>query len=422
MSHYAVISPPFYSHLHALEALAQELMLHGHKVTFIQQAGTMPWLGEKGPDLYTLKADPRPEKTLARTLHLASHPGGMAVLTLIADMARHTDMLCEVLPGVLNELAVDGLIVDQMEPAGGLVAEALGLPFVSVACALPVNRESGLPLPVMPFNYATSSRSQKIYHSSQRVYDWMMRSHNNVINRQARRFGLPSREGLHECLSPLAQISQTIPALDFPRKAPPENFYAVGPLRQKVTATASQFWPASPERPFVFASLGTLQGHRFRLFKTIAKACRSLDTQLLIAHCGGLNSAQSEQLQQAGATWVTDFADQPAVLKQAQAVITHGGLNTVADAVSTQTPIITVPLAFDQPGVAARVAWSGIGRRVSRFCTSETLADNLRTVLGDESYQQRLSAMQQQLAAAGGVTRAAEIASQALSPATEAIC
>jgi zeaxanthin glucosyltransferase len=47
-----------------------------------------------------------------------------------------------------------------------------------------------------------------------------------------------------------------------------------------------------PGRPFVFASLGTLQGQRFGLFRRIAKACRRLDAQLLVAHCGGLDAAR----------------------------------------------------------------------------------------------------------------------------------
>ncbi len=111
---------------------------------------------------------------------------------------------------------------------------------------------------------------------------------------------------------------------------------------------------------------------------------------------------------------MTDFADQPAVLRQAQAVITHGGLNTVMDAIESATPILTIPLAFDQPGVAARVVYSGIGRRASRFTTAGALAKNLNALLSDARYRQQLRLMQTQLASAGGATSAAEIVEQAL--------
>ena len=38
MRHFAVISPPFLSHLRAMEAIACELLYRGHRVTVVQQA------------------------------------------------------------------------------------------------------------------------------------------------------------------------------------------------------------------------------------------------------------------------------------------------------------------------------------------------------------------------------------------------
>ncbi|WP_380178706.1 glycosyltransferase [Kalamiella sp. sgz302252] len=412
MSHYAVVAPPLYSHWQALQALAQALIKRGHQVTFIHQAEASSLLSDPRIAFQAVGQDSHPPGSLAHTLKLAASPAGFSLFALIKDMSRATDMLCRELPKVLKELRVDGLIVDQMEAAGGLVAEGLGLPFVSVACALPVNREQGIPLPVMSFGYGTDHRAQKLFRTSQRIYDWMMRGHGRVIARHAERFGLSARTGLHECLSPLAQISQTVPALDFPRRALPAHFYQVGPLRPSVTE--QRFWPLISSRPFVFASLGTLQGHRFRLFKTIARACRRLHVQLLIAHCGGLSAKQAAQLEACGAYWVTDFADQPSVLQQAQAVITHGGLNTVADAVSSSTPILAVPIAFDQPGVASRVVWNGLGRRVSRFASSKTMAKNLAALLRDDCYRTKMTEAQHQLSQAGGAQKAADIVEQAI--------
>lgn len=416
MSHYAVVAPPLYSHWQAMQALAQALIDRGHRITFIHQAEAGRLLSDPRIDFYPVGQDSHPPGSLARTLRLAASPAGFSLFALIKDMSRATDMLCRELPQALKKLKVDGVIVDQMEAAGALAAESLGLPFVSVACALPVNRERGMPLPVMSFSYGTDRRTQKLFHTSQRIYDWMMRSHSRVIARHAERFGLTPRTGLHDCLSPLAQISQTVPALDFPRRALPAHFYQVGPLRP--STTEQQFWPLRSSRPFIFASLGTLQGHRFRLFKTIARACHRLEVQLLIAHCGGLNARQEAQLKACGADWVTDFADQPGVLQQAQAVITHGGLNTVADAVSCSTPILAVPVAFDQPGVASRVVWNGLGRRVSRFVSSKTLAKQLALLLEDDGCQVRMQEAQRQLRLAGGATRAAAIVEQAMGSAT----
>lgn len=412
MTHFAVVAPPYYSHFQALQALAIELIERGHRVTFFHQSDAAHWLSEPRISFRSVGANSHPPGSLERTLHQAAHPDTPWGLRLIIkQMAGTTAMLCNELPQALADNGIDALLCDQMEPAGGLVAESLGLPFVSVACALPVNREPGLPLPVMPFAYATDERSQHMYRGSSQVYDWLMKPLGKVINEAARRLGIPPRSALHECLSPLAQISQTLPGFDFPRSRLPASFHAVGPLRSPLTRKQGE-WPIDKQRPFFFASLGTLQGDRLKLFERIAKACKRLDGQLLIAHCGKLDAAQERRLIDCGATWVTDFAPQQWALEQADAVITHGGLNTVMDAIAARTPMLVLPIAFDQPGVAARVAYRGVGSQLSRRASAARIESALRALLAQPlpGFNALIGELQQ----AGGVTRAADIVEAAV--------
>ncbi|WP_110669151.1 glycosyltransferase [Salinicola halophilus] len=423
MSHYAVVAPALYSHFHALQALAGALIARGHRVTFVHQIDARTLITDARVEFEPVGGDTHPAGALSRTHRLAASPSGLSIRRLIADMAATTDMLCRALPAALARLDVDGVIADQMEAAGGLVAEGLNLPFVSVACALPVEREPGLPLPVMPFRYATDERALKRYAASETVYDRLMRPHARVIAAHAEAFGLAPRHALHECLSPLARLSQTPAALDFPRRDWPPHAHAVGPLRaadrDRPTSTEPA-WPLDPARPLVFASLGTLQGHRYRLFARIAKACRRLDVALVIAHCGGLTPEQATRLERLGATFVTDFADQRATLAQADAVVTHGGLNTVIDAIAADTPILVIPLAFDQPGVAARVAYHGIGERLSRFASHRRIARTLATLLDAPACldvsngRQRMAALRHSLEDAGGAAYAATLVERAI--------
>ncbi len=97
---------------------------------------------------------------------------------------------------MLLAIGADCIIADQMEPAGGLVAEHLGLPFVSVACALPVNREALVPLPVMPWRYRAAPWGERRNLHSSGVYDRAMQAHAAVIARHAAAFGLPPRQRL----------------------------------------------------------------------------------------------------------------------------------------------------------------------------------------------------------------------------------
>jgi zeaxanthin glucosyltransferase len=412
MAHFCVVALAYPSHFSALEAIAVELVARGHRITFLHRADVASWVRDPRIAFHVLGLASHPAGSLAGSLRRAANPGGpLGIRAVILDMARTTDMLCRELPAALSALGVDALLVDQMEPAGALAAQAAGLPFISVACALPVNREASLPLPVMPFRFDTSERGLQMVQGSTRVYDWLMAPHSKVVAQNAARFGLPARGMLHEWLSPLAQISQTVASFDFPRRAASPHFHHVGPLRTLGTAgAAGSMPPVAAGRPFVFASLGTLQGQRFSLFKRISRACRAQDAQLLVAHCGGLNDAQARALEQAGATWVTGFAPQAAVLARADAVVSHAGLNTVMDALLARTPILALPIAFDQPGVAARVAHAGVGVSASaRFASAAQLGRQLGQLLTRSEFARRLEILGADVELAGGAPRAAGI-------------
>ena len=424
MIHFGVVAPPFYSHFAALAALGQALREAGHKVTFINQIDAAALLRDSGLGFHAVGRHSHPQGCLGATMRrsaAATNPWRMRAL--IQDMARASDMLCGELPAVLEALHVDALICDQMEPAGGLVAQALGLPYVSVACALPVNREPGIPLPVMPFRAGTDQKALQVCAASERIHDAMMRPQREAVARHARRFGLPARGLPHEWLSPLAQVSQTLPGFDFPRAHLPRDFHAVGPLRPvapgKLASVAADL-PATTDRPLVFASLGTLQGHRLGLWLRIARACRDLGVQLWAAHCGGLDLAQQRRLREAGAAWVTAFADQQAAISRADAVITHAGLNTVMDAIAARKPMVALPIAFDQPGVAARIAHAGIGLRLSpRWASRREIAQALHRVLSEPAFGQALVPLGTELAQAGGARRASAIVLAACAPRTQ---
>lgn len=412
MSHFGVIAPPYYSHFAALQALAGELLARGHQVTFFHQADAARWLNDRRIGFYPLGTTSHPPGSLDATLRQAARPNGpLGLRKVILGMARTTAMLCDELPHRLAEHGVDALLCDQMEAAGGLVAEAMGLPFASVACALPINREPGLPLPVMPFAYGTDERRLHMYRGSTQVYDWLMQPLGKVIHRACTALRIPARSALHECLSPLAQISQTLPGFDFPRHAAPAQFHPVGPLRA-VLGDHPGPWPVDSARPLLFASLGTLQGDRLGMFEQIAKAGRELNAQLLIAHCGMLGSAGERRLLQSGATWVTDFAPQRWAVAQADVVITHGGLNTVMDAIAARTPMLVMPIAFDQPGVAARVAYRRVGVQLHRRARAPRIAATLRQLLA--APLPGFDALAGEIATAGGTGRAADIIEAAL--------
>lgn len=403
----AFFSPPLSSHLQAMGALAAALAERGHQSFFVGH----PDLADGMPASLTLiPLDPRlcdwtPESVI-RTTRRPALPLG--VLSTVRDMAAMTRSLASQAPGLLRQHAIEAVVTDQMEAGGALAAEHLGLPFVSVAAAAPINREPLVPLPVLEWPYEASEKAAKRNKTGERIADWLTARHDRTIARCALELGCEPKTRLSDCLSPLAQISQLTRSFDFPRQHLPDGFHYVGPLRGETIDFSTEPMPEIPgDRPFVFASLGTLQGHRLRLFQRITRACHSLGMRVMIAHCGGLNAAQAASL---SADWVVDRVDQQAALQQADLVITHAGLNTVVDALAASVPMLCIPHSFDQPGMAARVRHAGVGEVVSPHATQRAIAAALNRLIQNQArYRAAARPLAQDIASAGGAVRAAAL-------------
>ena len=103
-------------------------------------------------------------------------------------------------------------------------------------------------------------------------------------------------------------------------------------------------------------------------------------------------------------------------MQRAALTITHAGLNTVLESLRCGVPIVAIPIANDQPGLAARVAWSGCGAMVPLKRVSVSLLRSaIDRVWGDPTYRQNAQRLQQAIASSGGVARAADIVEQAIS-------
>jgi UDP-glucoronosyl and UDP-glucosyl transferase len=62
-------------------------------------------------------------------------------------------------------------------------------------------------------------------------------------------------------------------------------------------------------------------------------------------------------------TIVVRIAPQIELLKRAALCITHAGLNTALEALAQGVPMAAIPIGYDQPGVAARIAYHGVVKK-----------------------------------------------------------
>jgi MGT family glycosyltransferase len=356
------------------------------------------------------QADFPPGALRARDEEVCKLKGLAALRCGIHGIEHKAMMLFRDAPAAIRDEDVDSLIVDQIEMAGGTVAEHLGLPFVSAAVALPINTDRSVPSCQFPWPHRVGVRARLRNWAGNAVFEWMLSGIVRTINQQRQAWGLPPARGLNDTFSRLAQLTQLPAALELPGRRLPPGFHHTGPWTDGAGRAPVDFpWSRLDSgRPLVYASMGTLQNGDLQTFRMMAEACAGLDLQLVISLGGGQDPALLADLP--GDPVVVGYAPQLDLIQRSALTISHGGLNTVLESLAWGVPMVVLPVTYDQPGVGARVEWSGVGRSipVGRL-TVNRLRDAVRLVMGNPAYRERAGWLQSRIEAADGLDRAADL-------------
>lgn len=398
-----------------MTTLGNALLQRGHRVTLVGIADAEAKARDAGLEFVPIGLDDYPAGcTKELFTRLGKLSGPAAFRTTVQTFKRSTAMVLREAPPSIRSQGVDALLIDQTIFGGATVAQRLELPFVTVSCALLLHSEPGVP----PVNTGWRYYSAAWARLRNRLGHWLLaslaRPITEVVADYRRHHNLPLLADSSQGWSPLAQICQQPPAFEYPRRQLPAWFHFTGPLIDQTSRGRVAFpWAQLSGKPLIYASMGTIQNQHLGLFTSIAEACSHLDAQLVIVLGGGSPPDALPPLP--GSPLVVGFAPQLELLARATLTITHAGLNTVLESLSCGVPMVAIPIANDQPGVAARVAWSSSGAVVPlKGASVSRLRTAINRVWNEPSYRANAHRLQQDIAAAGGVGRAADIVEKAI--------
>jgi zeaxanthin glucosyltransferase len=412
MLHFGLVCPAETGHLNTMLPLGQELQRRGHRVTFFGVLDADAKVLAAGLEFRAIGESAFPRGSTADCFAQLGKLRGLAALRYTMSWLQNlAATFLQDAPAVLKKAGVDALLVDQISPEGGTIAQLLNIPFVTVCSALPFNQEDTIPPLFTHWHYNPI---------------WWARLRNQAAYRLTNPFGRPMRELRAQYRqkwklppetsfdSPLAILSQEPVEFEFPRRHLPPHFHFTGPYHSYASRQPVSFpFDKLTGQPLIYASMGTLQNRSIKIFQAIANACKELDAQLAISL--GRVSDPSSLPELSGSPLVVGYAPQLELLQRATLTLTHAGMNTALESLTQGVPMVAIPVTNDQPGVAARIAWTGTGEviplnrvRVSKLRTA------IKKVLTDESYKMNALRLQEAIRRAGGVTLAADIVEQAI--------
>jgi MGT family glycosyltransferase len=385
MSRFLIVTLPLAGHVNPPAAVARVLEERGHDVAWSgSEARLRPWLGP----------DARVYPTGMRLFRGQADNGIASVKSLwegfIVPFTRFT------LPAVEKAIAdfrPDVVVTDQHALAGALAAERHGMPWATL-CTSTI--ELGRPFEKLP-----------------KVDEWI-RGHLATLTAEA---GLanqtPLAGGQENDLrfSPYLVIVFSSEFL-LGDQAFPGHFALVGPAlsARPPTATAGFPWDRlDPDRRHVLVTVGTMaDADAMDFYPRAVDALRPLGDSvqgIVVAPPEAIHEAMRDVPEH-----IMPMARIPQLelLPRTDAVVCHGGLNTVSETLSNAVPLVVAPLTRDQPINAANVVRVGAGIRVNFHRVRPVqLRDAVLALLSDPSYRAAAGRVRDSFTAAGGAAEAA---------------
>ncbi|WP_353816749.1 nucleotide disphospho-sugar-binding domain-containing protein [Agromyces sp. SYSU T00266] len=395
-----VISPDYASHLLPLATLATAWRDRGERVVVASGPATAGIVGAFGferrdlrlgrgsnPGVIAAGEQPPDEGASLRGFFRATEEGALATLGYQAR-ERLTDLMWDPVgraaetARIVDDLAPDQVLVDHLAFSARLGLLGAGTPHGDVVLghpsALPVGTEVyGLP-PAWPSAFDPDPGGlEALEHLCRTVAERFTGEWNRAASTLD-----PGHRAVDDAFAehgPLVLYNYPSELVDDARRRllPPHRF--LGSARRDEAEDAEVEAWLEHRRSFVYVSFGSFLSVRGDVLARVADALRMIGATAAVA----TGSTDAGELGDLPRDWlVRDYLPQVRLLGAAAAAVTHGGNNSVTEAIGSGVPLVVLPFSTDQFAGAAAVEWAGFGEALDpNGATTEELAGALRRVL-----------------------------------------
>jgi zeaxanthin glucosyltransferase len=411
------VSMPFAGHLNPMTALARKLQSRGHEITFIGVPDVEPFARAADLKFESFCENEYPAGSIAKVYASISELHGLDVARrsvreknagLFIAASKH-------LPDTLAQTGVEALVIDTIHTFLELVPMSLNMPYAQVSTGLHIDFSGTTPPLFFSWPHdgtpAALVRNREGVKAAGEIFAPIL----PLAKSYAEKVGLKiDWNDLAATASKLAVITQTPREFDFPGIPWPSQFHYAGPFHDGDGREPLPFpWEMLSDKPLVYASMGTLVNGLEHIYRTILQAVGPL-SEIQVVLSTGQNVRPEALATISPNVIVVRSAPQIQLLQRAALCITHAGLNTALESLAQGVPMVAIPIGYDQPGVAARIAYHGVGEFLDLENLSvERVRQLIHQVLKDPRYREKARWFQKVIAQTRGLDLAAELIERA---------
>ncbi|ACZ39250.1 glycosyltransferase [Sphaerobacter thermophilus] len=193
---------------------------------------------------------------------------------------------------------------------------------------------------------------------------------------------------------------------DYPRSRPlPATYHRLDSSVRDTEPPFSVPESLRGEGPLIYVSLGSLGSAEPELMNRLVDLFAGTNYRVIMSL-----GPQAGQIELPPNIWGEEFLPQPSILPLVDAVVTHGGNNTVTESVHFGKPMLVLPLFWDQHDNAQRVQEVGFGWRLTSYgFTDAEFHEALTDLLRDDARRARMQRIAARLQANPGTVKAADL-------------
>jgi MGT family glycosyltransferase len=406
------LSLPLTGHLNPMTALARKLQSRGSEVVFFGVPDIEPIVRAANLAFVPYCEREYPIGSLARTFGRVAHLQGLEVMryTLEEIMPDLLEAAFWHLPEKVVETGVQGMVIDNAHFLAQLVPMSLNVPFVQICNALHRDPSGLTPPSWLSWPHEITPEARARNADGLKQINSLLSGILPIARAYAEKLGLKvDWNDLSSTNSKLAVITQTPAEFDFPGIQWPAMFHYAGPFHDNAGREPVPFpWEKLTGQPLVYASMGTLVNGLDHVYATVLEAISGFPEMQAVLSVG--RNVNPDDLGPIPAnTIVVSTSPQIELLKQAALCITHAGLNTTLEALAQGVPLVAIPIGYDQPGVAVRIAYHQVGEFVEiGNLTARRLSELIAKVTTNRNYRDKAGWFQKILAETPGLDIAAD--------------
>jgi MGT family glycosyltransferase len=412
------VSMPLSGHLNPMTALARRLQSRGNEVVCFGVPDVEPFARNAGLDFVPYGEGEYPLGSIDQVYRSVATMRGFEVvrhscMDLNPDLTR---VAFDYLADKLTTTGVEALVIDTIHFFIELVPLSISKPYVHIWNVLHLDFSGATPASVFSCPLDSSPEGLNRNAENLRKLGAILGPLAEIARSYAEKVGLNiDWNDSAATVSKLAVMTQTPKEFDFPGIPWPAQFHYAGPFHDDEGRGPVPFpWKQLTGKPLIYASLGTLVNGLDDVYKHLLKAVELLeDVQVVLSVGKNINPENLGRIP--SNTIVVRSAPQIELLKRAALCITHAGLTTVLESLAHGVPSVAIPIGYDQPGTAARIAHHGVGEFIElEELTTEGLRGLIEKVLQDPSYRERADYFQKVISKTRGLDVAADVIEQAL--------